>query len=69
MWQPIRTAPFGIEIALAVIDSEGPHALVFPCRRALRGWVKVDGGDQIAVRPTHWRPWDQGEPDNILHGK
>jgi hypothetical protein len=32
MWLPIHTAPFDAEIELAVIDREGPHALVFPCR-------------------------------------
>jgi hypothetical protein len=59
MWLPIRTAPFDAEIELAVIDREGPHALVFPCRRALRGWLKSESGDTIEVHPTHWRPWDQ----------
>jgi hypothetical protein len=57
MWLPIHTAPFDAEIELAVIDREGPHALVFPCRRTLRGWLKVETGETIAVRPTHWRPW------------
>ena len=51
--------PFDIELELAVIDGDGPHALVFPCRRALRGWIKAETGGQIAVRPTHWRPWNQ----------
>ena len=51
---------FDAEIELAVIDREGPHALVFPCRRALRGWLKSKSGETIAVHPTHWRPsWDQ----------
>jgi hypothetical protein len=59
MWLPIRTAPFDAEIELAVIDHEGPHALVFPCRRALRGWLKAETGQAIAVHPTHWRPWDR----------
>jgi hypothetical protein len=57
MWLPIHTAPFDAEIELAVIDREGPHALVFPCRRALQGWLKAETGQAIAVRPTHWRPW------------
>ncbi len=28
---------------------EGPHALVFPSRRALRGWLKAETGEMIAV--------------------
>jgi hypothetical protein len=59
MWQPIRTAPFDNEIELAVIDHEGLHALVFPCRRTLKGWIKVKTGENVAVHPTHWRPWDR----------
>lgn len=59
MWLPIHTAPFDAEIELAVIDREGPHALVFPCRRALRGWLKAESGEKIAVHPTHWRHWDE----------
>lgn len=63
MWQPIRTAPFDTEIELAVIDREGPHGLVFPCRRALRGWIKAETGESIAVRPTHWKPWNRLEAE------
>lgn len=61
MWLPIHTAPFDAEIELAVIDREGPHALVFPFRRALRGWVKAKTGEPIAIHPTHWRPWSQAQ--------
>jgi hypothetical protein len=61
MWLPIHTAPFDSEIELAVIDREGPHALVFPCRRALRGWLKAETGEMIVVHPTHWRPWSQAQ--------
>lgn len=59
MWEPIRNAPFDAEIELAVIDTDGPHALVFPCRRALRGWLKAETGEITMVRPTHWRPWKE----------
>jgi len=38
-WQPIATAPFDRDLELAVLDADGSHALVFPCRRALAGWV------------------------------
>ena len=57
MWQPIRTAPFDQDLELAVIDSEGTHALVFPCRRALTGWFKSVSRERIEVSPTHWREW------------
>lgn len=57
MWQPISTAPFDRDLELAVIDGEGPHALVFPCRRVIGGWVKGDTRKPIPVDPTHWREW------------
>ena len=57
MWQPISSAPFDRDLELAVIDGDGPHALVFPCRRVLGGWTKAETKERIEVRPTHWRPW------------
>ncbi len=59
MWQPITTAPFDRDLELAVIDGDGVHALVFPCRRVLRGWVKAHNKQQIEVHPTHWREWEE----------
>jgi hypothetical protein len=59
-WQPISTAPFEGVLELAVIDYDGPHALVFPCRRILRGWVNAETKERVDVRPTHWRTWAQG---------
>lgn len=58
MWQPISTAPFDRDLELAVIDSGGPHVLVFPCRRILAGWVNAEAKSRIDVQPTHWREWD-----------
>jgi hypothetical protein len=57
-WQTIATAPFDRDLELAVIDAEGQHALVFPCRRVLRGWVKAKSHSPVNVHPTHWREWD-----------
>jgi hypothetical protein len=57
-WQAISTAPFDRNLELAVIDASGTHALVFPCRRVLRGWIKAGTNDAVVVRPTHWREWD-----------
>ena len=56
-WQGIRTAPFDQLLELGVIDGQGVHALVFPCRRILGGWMKAETNTQIDVHPTHWRPW------------
>lgn len=58
VWHPISTAPFDRDLQLAVLDPEGAHALVFPCRRILGGWVDAEKRTKIDVRPTHWRPWD-----------
>jgi hypothetical protein len=61
MWQSVSTAPFDRDLELAVIDTDGAHALVFPCRRILNGWMKVDTKERLDVRPTHWREWDRAE--------
>ena len=58
MWQPIATAPFDCDLELAVIDVDGPHALVFACRRILSGWMRAETRERLDVRPTHWRAWD-----------
>jgi hypothetical protein len=57
MWQPIATAPFDRDLELAVIERDGPHALVFPCRRVLGGWIHATTKQRLDVSPTHWRPW------------
>ena len=56
-WLPISTAPFDRDLELAVIDGDGPHVLVFPCRRVLHGWIKAQTRQTIEVHPTHWREW------------
>jgi hypothetical protein len=56
-WQRIITAPFDRDLELAVIDADGAHALVFPCRRVLGGWMKSETKTRINVNPTHWREW------------
>jgi len=59
MWQSVTSAPFDCDLELAVIDRDGPHALVFPCRRILGGWIKAETKERLDVRPTHWRQWPQ----------
>ena len=58
MWQSISTAPFASDLELAVIDDDGPHALIFPCRRILSGWMNAETKERLDVRPTHWRQWE-----------
>jgi hypothetical protein len=57
MWQPIASAPFDCDLELAVIDADGEHALVFPCRRVPGGWIKSGTRQWVNVQPTHWREW------------
>jgi hypothetical protein len=57
MWQPISEAPFGRDLELAVIDDDGPHALIFACRRIVGGWMNMETKERLDVRPTHWREW------------
>lgn len=61
-WKPISTAPFDRDLELAVLDGREAHALVFPCRRILSGWVKAATNDRINVSPTHWREWQDPAP-------
>ncbi|HXW41408.1 MAG TPA: hypothetical protein VEK75_09415 [Xanthobacteraceae bacterium] len=61
MWRPISTAPFDRDLELAVIDSGSPHALVFPCRRILGGWINAVSKIRIEVQPTHWREWSNDD--------
>jgi hypothetical protein len=61
MWQAASNAPFDCDLELAVIDADGQHALVFPCRRISAGWINASTKERLDVRPTHWRPWaDKG---------
>jgi hypothetical protein len=57
MWYPVSTAPFDRDLELAVINDAGVHAVAFPCRRVLGGWIKAESKRWIDLRPTHWREW------------
>jgi hypothetical protein len=57
-WKLISSAPFDCDLELAVIDDGGIHALVFPCRRTIGGWMDAETKDHIDVDPSHWREWD-----------
>ena len=56
-WQPVANAPFDRLIEVAIIKGPTPHALAFPCRRILGGWMDAESGERIKVHPTHWRHW------------
>lgn len=58
-WRDIESAPFDRDLELAVVDGDGPLALVFPCRRILGGWVKAGTRQRVEVEPTHWREWGE----------
>ncbi len=58
-WKSISSAPFDCDLELAVHNYDGVHALVFPCRRILDGWLKAGTRERLDVQPTHWREWAQ----------
>jgi hypothetical protein len=57
----LAAVPFDSDVELAVIDDEGPHALVFPCQYTPLGWISAETKKPIDVRPTHWRKWGQSK--------
>ena len=58
-WRPVSAAPFDCDLEVAVLDWEGAHVLIFPCRRILGGWLDAETKEQIDLEPTHWRSWGQ----------
>lgn len=63
IWTPVELAPSGVDLELAVIDGEGTHTLVFPCRRIATGWIDAATGKTLPIGPTHWRIWGEGTGD------
>jgi len=62
MWQDASTAPFDRDIELAVINKDGVHSLVFPCRRVVGGWIDAETKAVLELRPSHWRTWVSNWP-------
>jgi hypothetical protein len=58
-WLPIATAPSGSDLRVCVIDKNGIHSLVFPCRKEGAEWVDPLTKQRIDIRPTHWRLWSE----------
>lgn len=60
VWMRVATAPYDRDLRLAVIDADGvAHALVFPCRRILAGWVRSQTKERVHIDPTHWQEWSE----------
>lgn len=57
MWQAAAVAPRNEDIEVAVIDREGAHPVVIPCRRICDGWIDAASHRRLDISPTHWRPW------------
>lgn len=57
MWQPVFNAPFDHDIEVAVINEDGTHPIVFPCRRVQEGWIDARSSKRLDINPTHWRDW------------
>jgi hypothetical protein len=64
-WKPISTAPYTGELEIAVVDEHGAHAVAFPCRRVVGGWIAAETNKWIKVRPTHWRVWPSPVKKNL----
>lgn len=62
-WDPIASAPFETDLELSVIEFSEVHALFFPCRRTLSGWINAATKSAVQVAPTHWRPWEHKGTD------
>lgn len=63
MWNPITSAPSGSSLELAVVDKDGVHVLVFPCKKEAMVWKNAVTGAPVDVHPTHWRSWNpENEP-------
>ncbi|HTV35267.1 MAG TPA: hypothetical protein VMF12_02460 [Xanthobacteraceae bacterium] len=61
VWKPVATAPYDRDLRLAVLDARGEaHALVFPCRRVLGGWIKAQTKERLSIDPSHWQEWSEG---------
>jgi hypothetical protein len=58
-WLPISIAPEDSDLEVCVIDKQGVHALVFPCRKNGREWVDASTKRRVDVQPTHWRLWTE----------
>jgi hypothetical protein len=59
-WLPISSTPSDTDLEVCVIDDQGIHALLSPCRKNGIGWVDVATKKYVDIQPTHWRKWTDG---------
>jgi hypothetical protein len=59
-WLPVSIAPSDCDLQVCVIDKQGVHALVVPCRKNGAEWIAPSTKKVIDIRPTHWRIWADG---------
>jgi hypothetical protein len=48
-----------VDLEVCVIDKQGIHALVFPCRKSGTDWVDAATKERCDIAPTHWRKWSE----------
>jgi hypothetical protein len=58
-WLPVSIAPADSDLEVCVIDKQGVHALIFPCRKSGTDWVDAMTKKRIDIQPTHWRTWSE----------
>lgn len=59
MWHCIGSAPYAVDLELAIIDAEGERIYDLPCRRSVTRWIDAKWQSPVDFRPTHWRQWSQ----------
>jgi len=59
MWQPIASAPDGVEVETAIIDERGQRNTQ-TLRRRGRLWFVPSGAMYVYYTPTHWREVPHG---------
>jgi hypothetical protein len=62
MWHfivSINAVPTDHRLLLAVVDQDGCHSLLFPCRRNEDCWIHAETKAKVDVNPTHWREWPE----------
>jgi hypothetical protein len=56
-WVRVSIAPSDVDLEVCVINKQGIHALVFPCRKDGTDWVNAATKKRVDIAPTHWRKW------------
>lgn len=56
-WLPVSIVPSDTDLEVCVMDRQGIHALIFPCRKDGAAWVDAETGKPVDIQPTHWRTW------------